>query len=115
MHWFAFFARLPPIGNRRADRQRRREGRPMKFTALTVVASTGKSAEAPYLKGIGAAEVIGRDAIATGPKPLEEQRWAGAIDAVGGAPLQAILSTMKKNGVVCCFGNAAGETFTSSI
>jgi hypothetical protein len=32
-----------------------------------------------------------------------------------GAPLQAILSTMKKNGVVCCFGNAAGETFTSSI
>jgi putative YhdH/YhfP family quinone oxidoreductase len=81
----------------------------------TVVASTGKSAEAPYLKSIGASEVIGRDAIATGPKPLEEQRWAGAIDAVGGAPLDQILRTMKKNGVVCCFGNAAGETFTSSI
>jgi putative YhdH/YhfP family quinone oxidoreductase len=81
----------------------------------TVVASTGKSAEAPYLKSLGAAEVIGRDAIATGAKPLEEQRWAGAIDAVGGAPLDALLRTMKKNGVVCCFGNAAGETFTSSI
>jgi len=81
----------------------------------TVVASTGKSAEAGYLKEIGAAEVIGRDAIATGPKPLEDQRWAGAIDAVGGKPLDAILRTTKKGGVVCCFGNAAGETFTSSI
>lgn len=80
-----------------------------------VVASTGKPDEADYLKAIGAAEVIGRDAIATGPKPLEEQRWAGAIDAVGGAPLDALLRTMKKRGVVCSFGNAAGETFTSSI
>jgi putative YhdH/YhfP family quinone oxidoreductase len=82
---------------------------------FTVVASTGKAAEAPYLKAIGASEIIGRDAIATGPKPLEDQRWAGAIDAVGGAPLDQILRTMKKSGVVCCFGNAAGETFTSSI
>lgn len=81
----------------------------------TVVASTGKASETDYLKSIGAAEVIGRDAIATGDKPLEDQRWAGAIDAVGGAPLDALLRTMKKNGVVCCFGNAAGENFTSSI
>ncbi|MBI5910089.1 MAG: acryloyl-CoA reductase [Betaproteobacteria bacterium] len=80
-----------------------------------VVASTGKPDETDYLKAIGAAEVIGRDAIATGPKPLEEQRWAGAIDAVGGAPLDALLRTMKKHGVVCAFGNAAGETFTTSI
>jgi putative YhdH/YhfP family quinone oxidoreductase len=81
----------------------------------SVVASTGKSAEAGYLREIGAQEVIGRDAIAGGPKPLEDQRWAGAIDAVGGAPLDAILRSAKKKAVVCCFGNAAGETFTSSI
>ena len=80
-----------------------------------VVASTGKQDEADYLKAIGAAEVIGRDSIASGPKPLEEQRWAGAIDAVGGAPLEALLRSMKKRGVVCSFGNAAGETFTASI
>ena len=80
-----------------------------------VVASTGKPGEAAYLKAIGAAEVIGRESIATGPKPLEEQRWAGAIDAVGGAPLDALLRTMKKRGVICAFGNAAGETFRSSI
>jgi putative YhdH/YhfP family quinone oxidoreductase len=81
----------------------------------TVAGSTGKPAEADYLRSIGAAEVIGRDALATGDKPLEEQRWAGAIDAVGGAPLSALLRSMKKGGVVCCFGNAAGEDFTSSI
>ena len=80
-----------------------------------VVASTGKQDATDYLKAIGAAQVIGRDAIATGSKPLDEQRWAGAIDAVGGAPLDALLRTMKKRGVVCAFGNAAGETFTSSI
>lgn len=81
----------------------------------TVVASTGKSGEAGYLKSIGASEVIGREAIAGGDKPLEQQRWAGAIDGVGGKPLDALLRTMKKRGVVCSFGNAAGETFTSSI
>ncbi len=80
-----------------------------------VVAITGKSSEADYLRSIGAARVIGRDEVASGPKPLEEQRWAGCIDTVGGAPLDAILRTMKKGGVVCAFGNAAGETFTTSI
>ncbi|MFN0160506.1 MAG: acryloyl-CoA reductase [Burkholderiales bacterium] len=81
----------------------------------TVVASTGKADEAGYLQSIGAAEVIGRDALASGDKPLEEQRWAGAIDAVGGKPLADLLRSMKMRGVVCSFGNAAGETFTSSI
>lgn len=80
-----------------------------------VVASTGKSEETGYLEALGAASVIGRDAIAVNGKPLDEQRWAGAIDSVGGKPLAAVLSTMKKRGVVCAFGNAAGETFEASI
>jgi acrylyl-CoA reductase (NADPH) len=80
-----------------------------------VAASTGKTDETAYLRAIGAAQVIGRDAIASGDKPLAEQRWAGAIDAVGGAPLNALLRSMKKGGVVCSYGNAAGEDFTSSI
>ncbi len=79
-----------------------------------VVASTGKSEE-EYLKSIGATRVIGRDEIAGGDKPLEEQRWAGAIDAVGGAPLDAVLRSAKKHAVVCAFGNAASETLTTSI
>ncbi len=80
-----------------------------------VVAISGKASETDYLKAIGAAEVRARDAIAAGPRPLEEQIWAGCIDTVGGAPLDAILRTMKKGGVVCAFGNAAGETLDTSI
>lgn len=80
-----------------------------------VVASTGKASESEYLKRLGAAEVIGREGLTTGDKPLEEQLWAGAIDVVGGAPLDKLLRSMQKRGVVCAFGNAAGETFTTSI
>jgi acrylyl-CoA reductase (NADPH) len=80
-----------------------------------VVAATGKTAETEYLKKIGAAEVVGRDAIAAGDKPLEEQRWAGGIDAVGGAPLDALLRSTRQRGVVCAFGNAAGEELQTSI
>ena len=80
-----------------------------------VVASTGKTTEHDYLKSIGAAEVVGRDGIAAGDQPLEEQRWAGAIDAVGGKPLDALLRSMQQRGVVCAFGNAAGETLSTSI
>lgn len=80
-----------------------------------VVASTGKASEHEYLKRIGAAEIIGRDEIAGGDRPLEDQRWAAAIDAVGGAPLDALLRSMNKRGVVCAFGNAAGEELKTSI
>ena len=80
-----------------------------------VVASTGKKSETDYLKAIGASAVIGRDEIAGGDKPLEEQRWAGAIDAVGGKPLDAVLRSAKKHAVVCAFGNAAGETLNTPI
>ena len=81
----------------------------------SVVASTGKSDAADYLRAIGASEVIGRDDIAPGDRPLEDQRWAGVIDAVGGKPLDQALRTMKQKGVVCPYGNAAGESFTTSI
>lgn len=80
-----------------------------------VVASTGKPAEADYLKSLGAAQVVDREGLTTGDRPLEEQLWAGAIDVVGGAPLDRLLRSMKQRGVVCAFGNAAGETFTTSI
>ena len=80
-----------------------------------VVASTGKTAEADYLKKIGAARIVGRDDIAGGDKALEEQRWAAGIDAVGGAPLDALLRSTQQRGVVCAFGNAAGEELKTSI
>ena len=51
----------------------------------TVHAITGRPQEADYLKSLGAAEVIDRKEL-TGPvRPLAKERWAGAIDPVGGA------------------------------
>lgn len=80
-----------------------------------VVAMTGKANEHDYLRTIGAARVVGRDIQAGHPKPLDTQLWAAGIDAVGGAPLDFVLRTLRKKGIVAAFGNAAGETFTTSI
>ena len=53
-----------------------------------VVASTGKPETAEWLKQIGASEIIDRaETSAESPKPLERERWAGAVDCVGGATL----------------------------
>lgn len=79
-----------------------------------VVANTRKVDQTGYLKSIGASDVL-IGAICENNKPLAKQRWAGAIDAVGGVPLDALLRTMKKHGVVCAFGNAAGESLSTSI
>jgi acrylyl-CoA reductase (NADPH) len=80
-----------------------------------MVAMTGKAAEHEYLRAIGAARVVGREIQAEHPKPLDAQLWTAGIDAVGGAPLDFVLRTLRKGGIVAAFGNAAGETFTTSI
>ncbi len=80
-----------------------------------VVGMTGKSSEHDYLKTVGCSRIVGREILAEYPRPLDEQLWAASIDAVGGAPLDFVLRTMRQRGVVAAFGNAAGETFTTSI
>src|SRR5688572_18413496 len=64
-------------------------------TALAILADrgyevwvvTGKPEEEGRLRALGAAGVLTRDEVATEGKPLESERWAGAVDAVGGATL----------------------------
>src|ERR1700730_4351385 len=48
-----------------------------------VTASTGRPAEAAYLRELGASEIVERKELAGPPKPLGKERWAGGIDAVG--------------------------------
>lgn len=81
----------------------------------SVVGMTGKASEHRYLQQIGCTRVVGREVMAKHPKALDEQLWAGCIDAVGGAPLDFVLRTMRQRGVVAAFGNAAGEKFSTSI
>src|SRR5712671_3440636 len=58
-----------------------------------VAASTGRPELRDYLEGLGAAELIDRAALAAKPaRPLDRERWAGAVDAVGGATLATVLT-----------------------
>ncbi len=80
-----------------------------------VVAATRKAAEADYLRGLGAAEVIDPASLGAGDKPLEPARWQGAIDSLGGEPLSLLTRTMQKDGVIASIGNAAGLSFSTSV
>jgi acrylyl-CoA reductase (NADPH) len=81
-----------------------------------VVASTGKDAEREYLLGLGATEVIDRDGLASEPgRTLGSERWAGAVDCVGGSTLTAVLRTLRYGAAVAASGNTGGVTFESSV
>jgi acrylyl-CoA reductase (NADPH) len=78
-----------------------------------VVASTGKDDEHDYLKKLGSQQVIGR--LAPAGKPLESERWAGAVDTVGGATLAAIFPALASNSAVAAVGNAGGAELNTTV
>jgi putative YhdH/YhfP family quinone oxidoreductase len=70
-----------------------------------VVAVTGKADQADFLKSLGAGEVITREAIMeNADRPMMKERWAGAVDVVGGEMLAAILKSTSYGGTVTCCG-----------
>jgi acrylyl-CoA reductase (NADPH) len=73
-----------------------------------VSASTGRLAEAGYLKDLGAIEVIARADLAGPVRPLAKERWAGGIDNVGSTTLANVLSMTRRGGAVAACGNAGG-------
>jgi len=80
-----------------------------------VIASTGRVAEAGYLKGLGAAEVIDRNELSGPAKPLAKERWAGGIDSVGSTTLANLLSMTRYGGAIAACGLAAGMDLPSSV
>jgi acrylyl-CoA reductase (NADPH) len=80
-----------------------------------VIASTGRSQEAPYLTGLGAAEIIDRAELAATPRPLNKERWAGGIDTVGSTTLANVLSMTKYGGAVAACGLAGGMDLPASV
>ena len=81
-----------------------------------VVASTGRPELRDYLEGLGAAELIDRAALAAKPtRPLDRERWAGAIDAVGGNTLATILTQLKYRAGVAACGLAGGSDLPASV
>ena len=81
-----------------------------------VVASTGRPELRDYLTGLGAAELIDRGELSAKPtRPLDRERWAGAIDAVGGATLATILTQLKYRGSVAACGLAGGSDLPATV
>lgn len=79
-----------------------------------VVAFTGKPGAQHVLAGLPGCTVYGRPDV-TSTKSLESAQWAGAVDSVGGDVLGWLLRTTMAGGCVATFGNAGGNTFTSSL
>ena len=82
---------------------------------FTVEAVTGRAAEAVYLKGLGAKEIIDRSELSGPGKLLGKERWAGGIDAVGGQILANVISMIRYGGAVTACGNAAGMELPTSV
>jgi acrylyl-CoA reductase (NADPH) len=80
-----------------------------------VAAITGRVSDAAYLKQLGAADVIDRVQFTTPGKPLGKERWAGAIDVVGGHTLANLCATMRYGGVVAACGLAGSMDFPATV
>ena len=80
-----------------------------------VIASTGRMSETPYLKSLGAAEVIDRNELSGPAKPLAKERWAGGVDSVGSTTLANLLSMTKYGGAIAACGLAAGMDLPASV
>jgi acrylyl-CoA reductase (NADPH) len=81
-----------------------------------VAASTGKADAADWLRGLGASEILDRDELAEGAsRPLGKQRWAGAVDCVGGDTLAAVLAGTRYGGAVAASGLTGGPRLKTTV
>ena len=81
-----------------------------------VVASTGRPELRDYLTELGAADLIDRSILAAKPgRPLDSERWAGAVDAVGGATLATILTQLNYRASVAACGLAGGSDLPATV
>jgi len=81
-----------------------------------VIASTGRADTHDYLKGLGAHGIIDRATLAKPPaRPLDAERWAGAIDAVGSTTLATVLTQLKYGASVAACGLAGGNDLPASV
>jgi acrylyl-CoA reductase (NADPH) len=80
-----------------------------------VIASTGRTSEEAYLKGLGASEIIDRAELSGAARPLAKERWAGGIDSVGSTTLSNLLSMTNYRGAVAACGLAGGMDLPSYV
>jgi acrylyl-CoA reductase (NADPH) len=82
---------------------------------FAVVASTGRPAEAGYLRDLGAARIVERSELSAPGKPLQGERWAGVVDTVGSHTLANACAQTRWNGAVAACGLAQGADFPVTV
>jgi acrylyl-CoA reductase (NADPH) len=80
-----------------------------------VVAATGKASEVDYLKQLGATDIIDRAELAERGKPLQRERWAGVVDAVGSHTLANACAQTRYGGAVAACGLAQGADLPATV
>lgn len=82
----------------------------------TVAASTGRAETHEYLQLLGAKTLVERGALsAPSNRPLDSERWAGAVDTVGGDTLAGVLRQSAYHAVVAACGNAGGVALNTTV
>lgn len=81
-----------------------------------VAGVTGRPEMAEYLSELGATTIVARDELSDpSGKPLESERWAGCVDAVGGTVLARVLAQMKYGTSVAAVGLAGGVKLETTV
>ncbi|MDX6741464.1 MDR family oxidoreductase [Actinocorallia sp. A-T 12471] len=80
-----------------------------------VAASTGRPELHDYLRGLGATTLVDRADLATAGRPLDKERWAGAIDGVGGQTLATVLAQTGYGGSVAACGLVGGNDLPATV
>jgi acrylyl-CoA reductase (NADPH) len=81
-----------------------------------VTASTGREQLGDYLRSLGAAAILDRASLAApSSRPMESERWAGAVDSVGGDTLASIIRTLRARGSVAACGLAGGVALNTTV
>jgi len=80
-----------------------------------VIASTGRPQEEPYLRALGAAEIIDRAELSAPGKPLGKERWAAVVDSVGSHTLANALAGLHYGGAASACGLAGGMDLPATV
>lgn len=87
----------------------------LKKAGWHLIASTGRAAEADYLKGLGADEIIDRAELSGPGKPLGKERWIAGVDSVGSHTLANLIAQTTRHGAIACCGLAQGLDLPGSV
>ncbi|WP_199711202.1 MDR family oxidoreductase [Tessaracoccus antarcticus] len=81
-----------------------------------VAALTGRADQfRDYLTRLGATSLVDRSELSSYGKPLQSARWAGVVDAVGGAVLANALAQTRPGGVVAACGLAGSADLPTTV